>query len=64
MAQDFARACCCAHWMRETGVDDDRWAQMAVARPRSLTGRPLLEDGGLYVLVSRVQAHVDHGQRR
>lgn len=54
----------CVYWMRETGVDDDGWAPVAIVRPKSPTGKPLLEDVELHGVVSRVQAQVDLASRR
>jgi hypothetical protein len=54
----------CVHWMRETGVDDDAWAPVAIVRPRSPTGKPMMSGDDLFRVVNQVQSQVDRAQSR
>jgi hypothetical protein len=50
--------------MRETGVDDDAWAPVAIVRPRSPTGKPMMSGDDLFRVVNQVQSQVDRAQSR
>jgi len=54
---DAARGC--AHWMRETGVDDDGWSPAPLERPWTPERKPREMTPELYALCRQIQADID-----
>lgn len=54
---DSARGC--AHWMRETGVDDDGWSPAPLVLPWTPEGKPREMTPEVYALCRQIQAELD-----
>ena len=54
---DAARGC--AHWMRETGVDDDAWSPAPLVLPWSREPKPRTMTAETYAVVRQIQAAID-----